>query len=324
MELKSPWKNAKVIGANIASADYLRQEPGVGRGHKDFVMSRSELMMFASCPARWINGYEPKDTEATYFGSLLDCLLTDTARFSSRYVVRPKTVTATKTMACVKDGEAEEGDDVPWRECKEAKDWKAANKGREAVSAEDYAEVLEARERLVKDPRIKALFDCSTFQVMCVAEYHDKDTKLVVPVKTLIDLLPAKGSDFQNSIADFKTCRTAAPGKWASVVEDRNYDCQAALITDIFVAATGEDRNTFLHVLQENVFPFQPARRIVGLKFIDHGRDKYLTALRLYCQCLQANRWPDWDDSSAMGGWGMCEPTEFMQNRWIHTPPIFA
>jgi PDDEXK-like domain of unknown function (DUF3799) len=315
--MRSEFIGAKVVGSNVSSAVYLRQMEGVKRGNPQFVMSRSELMLFASNPSRWIAGYYHKDSDATYFGSLLDCLVTSPDKFSEIYAVRPKTVKATKTMTCVKEGEAEVGDPVPWRECTEAKDWKAkvAHEGKEAVPADDFEEANQALTRLMEDDKARDLLACSHKQVMVMGEYQDRLTGLIIPVKGLIDIVPALDSGHGDSLADFKTCRSAAPRDWIKAIDQRHYDAQAALFIDLYEAATGEGRATFLHLLQENTFPFQVGRRIVGGEFMAIGRHKYENALKLYCACLKANIWPSWDDLSALNGWTIADADEYMKSR---------
>jgi hypothetical protein len=81
---------------------------------------------------------------------------------------------------------------------------------------------------------------------------------------------------------------------------------------DVYNAATGENRVEWLHVIQENTFPWQPGRRYLSVEFIKEGRAAYYDALRLYCQCLKNNTWPSWDDSSPYNGWTLIEPKPWM------------
>jgi hypothetical protein len=313
-EIKNPFTNAKIVSAGVDPDAYHRQE--AKRGDKDFVISRSELCLFDSCPNRWINGYAPKDTEATATGSLFDCRVLDFKRFDEKYIVQPETVTATKTMACVKEGNSSEGDQVPWQgACKEAKVWKAeaAKTGRVVISSKEREECEDAFVRLMGDSILQRYVQQSDYQVMLVAEYVDKETSLVVPVKCLIDLAPRKGTEFGNSLGDFKTARNASPRVWKREVRAHNYDVQAAMELDLYVAATGEDRNSFYHLIQENLFPWQPARELMSTEFISIGRLIYTSALRKYAKCLTSGEWPGYDDNErSINGWTLCEPEPWM------------
>lgn len=316
-ETPNPFTNAKVIGANVDAAAYHRQDESTPRGHPDFVMSRSELMLFGSCPSRWLAGYEPKDTDATDWGSLFDCLITEGREaFDKKYVVHPATVTATNTMACVKDGDSMAGDAVPWRACKESKEWKAANgRGRQVLSPDEYDEANQACRRLLGDPIFAEFIKCSAKQVMVTAEYRDAESGLVVPWKSLIDLVPDKDHEsFGNYLADLKTARTAEPGAWEREIDKRNYDAQAAANTDAYVAATGERRESFAHIIVENTFPFEPSGAYVSAAFVELGRLKIVGALRFYCQCLMKEKFPTWRDFTrreVYGGFVCVEPEQW-------------
>ena len=81
--------NAKIIGDNVAYEDYSRQETGMSRGNPAFIMSRGEIVNFASNPARWLAGYrkEQAETDSTKWGSMIDCLLTSPEKFEAMFAV---------------------------------------------------------------------------------------------------------------------------------------------------------------------------------------------------------------------------------------------
>lgn len=306
MNSKNPFTNGKVVGANIRPDDYRKQD--APRGHPEHFLTRSSLMMFRSCPAKWKAGWESKETDATEWGSLMDCLILTPNRFAVDYAVEPETVIATKKMGCVKSGEYKAGDEVPYNPlCAEAKEWKReqVKANRIILSRKDMDEADQAKAILLGDERISGVVESSERQVMVVGEYHDPETKLVVPVRTLIDLVPMKDSRFHSDLADFKTARSAHPRTWEREADMRDYDAQAAMSLDLFNVATGEERISFLHVIQENTHPWQPARRLFEQELIELGRLKITSALAFYCRCLKDNRWPDWDDDSEFNGWGL-------------------
>ncbi len=322
-EIKNHFRGGKLVGEGIDSAAYHRQD--AKRGDRSFALSRSELMLFYSNPARWIDGYEPKDTDSTAWGSLLDCLLLTPQFFDKRFALRPTEQKATKNMSIVKDGEAHVGDLVQWSpQSSFAKEWKkqAESDGKIIVTPEERSEAQEAIAKLKQDQQIGALLACSKVQIMCISEYFDRETEITVPVKCLIDLVPALETPFQNELADFKTARNGDPIKWQSVVEDRNYDAQAAMNLDIYEAATGEKRTGFRHVIQESEFPFAVGRRYLESPTITIGRMKVSSALALYCQCLKTGTWPGWDDLPVDGlqnyaGWTGIRPKEWTLARYF-------
>lgn len=313
---KNLFTNCKVVSADVDGETYQRQD--AKRGDPEFVMSRSALLAFASCPAKWIAGWIPKETDATDWGDLMDCRILTPHRFPHKYVLQPETVTATKTMSIVKSGEAAVGDLVPWSPTSsEAKAWTAAQKatGKVIVTPEEHGESNFALSVLFKDERAAELINTSAKQVLVVGEYQDEATGLTIPIKGLIDLVPNSDSVHKCALADFKTARSAHPRTWVRTVDERGYDAQAAMFLDLYTTATGEDRNTFYHIIQENTHPFQVARRLLSAEFVELGRMKIHGALKKYAQCLKENRFPDWDQDSPYGGWSLVEPEAWMMTR---------
>lgn len=303
---KNPIINAKVIGCVERDAYVKSQYP---RGHREFAMSRGELMEFNRCPHRWLMGIESEETKSTKWGSLIDCMLLTPSRFDLLIAVTPAEYPAIPKR---KDDPIEM---KPWNKnatfCKE---WEAERDGMQIVKPDLHADALAAVKVLMADEQIAGLVGCSQKQVMAVGEYHDDETDLIVPLKVLIDLEPAQESPFEDSLADLKTCATASPFPWVRAVHDHGYHVQAALYLDVYNAATGEDRTTFLHVLQESYAPWEVGKRILSQEFIELGRLTYLTALRRYCACLAANHWPGYDEDGKMvlHGWNLTEPEAWM------------
>ncbi len=168
---------------------------------------------------------------------------------------------------------------------------------------------------------MKRFLECSDCQVMVVAEYHDKATGLVVPIKIMLDLVPRKDSEFAKSLGDFKSTRSAELIPFMHDAFKMGYHVQLALYRDIYVAATNEDRNTCIWLLVENQHPFQPGKRIMRQSFYELGKAQYELMLANYCQCLKYNRWPDYDEhDEAVGDWSLVEATPFMEERAMFAP----
>jgi PDDEXK-like domain of unknown function (DUF3799) len=277
-----------ITSAKLVAVDYddvkYHAESGK-RGTKKYVMSRSGLCEFAKCPARWRDGYERKDSDATDYGSLIDCLFLTPKRFDDRFAVKPNTYQDAKT-----------GEIKPWHAgAGPCKAWIEEIGARTPISTTDSDEAAKAIERLQKDKTIFAYAQSSAKQVYCTAKWKDP-CGITVPIKILIDLVPDKThKDFGNTLGDFKTARDAALRPWAKAVHDYHYDMQAAMNLDVFNAATGQQRNDFRHIIQENVPPYQTAKRYLSREFIIGGRARYQDALERYAQCLKDNVWPDYD-----------------------------
>lgn len=300
------FQNAKVLGSNVDPTEYHKKT--APRGHRDYVMTRSELMAFYWNPQGWILGKdEDEGTSSTEFGQVVDCIVLSPKSFFQRIAITPETYTNKK------------GEQSAWRNDKriaEVADWLDANEGKLIIKADVNGEAHAAAKRLESDTKIKALLDCSDTQVLVTAEYLDPVTKLVVPVKALLDLVPRPGSSFQKCLADLKTARNASLGAWGRVCFDEQYYVQAAFYTDLYEAATGEERTDWLHVIVENVHPYEPARRIMESSFVQLGRDQYRMALARYCRCLAAGYWPGYDEETdGWNGWSWTYMEPWMQAR---------
>lgn len=287
---------AKIIGDGIEYETYSRQEPGVGRGNQDFIMSRGELMNFASNPARWLAGYkeDQDETVSTKWGSMIDCLLTSPAKFESLFAVSPETYPDRKT-----------GKQKPWTGAATlCKEWEA-EQGDKTIIKSAVADDAALAVKMIRANEIVAeLFAVSRKQVFAVAVWKDESGR-EIPLRVLIDLVPPKEhATFGKWLADFKTARNGNPALWPSVADKLGYDVQAALYRDVYCEATGEDRADFLNIVQENVFPFHVTSPPPALssEFLSWGRSKYCSALKLYCSCLSTGIWPSFPQSGIAFG----------------------
>lgn len=310
MQSKNPFINAHVAGHNVDPSLYHGQT--VERGNPGFTMSRSQLMEFDRCPHRWKAGYELSASGELEWGSLVDCLALDPLRFDKSYAVAPLTYPATPKK---KDDPIVQ---KPWnRNANFCIEWEENQIGKTILQSEKLTKAKGAVTTLLSDKDIAAFFKVSQRQVLVTADYKDADTGLIVPLKFLIDLVPNAGSEFRDGLGDLKTSTSAAPGPWTRAVFDYGYHVQAAMYLDAWNAATGEDRQSFFHVLQENFYPFETTRRLLSLEFVEIGRFKYLTALRRYARCVALGQWPGYDDPECRSwrGWRFTEPEPWMINK---------
>lgn len=313
----NPFKSAKIIGDNIDPAVYTRQD--AKRGDKDYIMSRSELMEFSQCPHRWISGYrEDSETKSTEWGNLIDCLVLQPDAFARRFAVTPAMYPCEPTK---RDPRTEK----PWnRNANHCSDWEAdaEKNGFTVIKAERRADADTAVKALMADEHLAELISCSRKQVFVMAEYHDRETGLIIPVKALLDLVPDPAHPrFGRTLADFKTSHTADPARWPSICYNSNYDAQGALHMDAYVKATGEDRTDWIHAIQENFPPYETGRCLLSAEFVDRGRMKYVQALKSYARCLATNEWPGYCDGlgQIMDGFPLVKPLPWMmtmENVW--------
>jgi len=301
-------KNAKVIDRNVNPDVYHKQT--AKRGDADFWVSPSTLKLFDQCARRWRDGYEPKGSKAKDDGSLFDTLLLTPDLFESRYAIFP---------AKYKDDKGVEKD---WNNnATVCRKWKDDQKGKECVWGEDILETRNSVTTLLKEPALKAFIDASDKQVLVQGEWHDPDTKLVIPIRCLMDLVPRAGTEFEKSLGDVKRTRNASIRHFQRDVYKHGYHIQGAFDLDIYVAATKENRCDWRFIIQENFKPYQPAKRILSEEFLQLGRADYTRALKLYCQCLKRDYWPDYDATDeSYKGWSFCAPEPWMANEGAFDP----
>lgn len=330
------FTNAKIIGSDVATADYLKQ-PGK-LGENSFVMSSSALRTFAHCPDRWVHGYATKESDAKDFGSLFDCLLLTPSLLEKRYAIIPakypskgmqcpKCLSVTDSAKCKKCKtdriEIDIEKDWNWNSsaCQE---WGEAEraKGKELVHTFDLEQAQLAAKRIHGDPILNSFLECSDRQVCVTGEWQDDATGLLIPVKCLIDLVPRKDSEFSGCLADLKTTRTAAVLPWNRDCFNYGYHLQASWHLALYEAATQEARDTWCFILCENYPPFQFGRRMLSQDFLALGKAEVGRLMENYAACLKANRWPDYDatDEALQGGWSLVQPYPWMAEKAAFAP----
>lgn len=315
-ELKNPFTNARIVSVNTDPKEY-HDITGAIRGNRNYVQSNTSLKLMAECQRKWILGAQAEKTsDATDWGIGVHCLTLTPEYAEERIAVTPETYPDTKT-----------GEPKPWTfNANFCKDWKARNLDKLIVKPDELAGMKAAVRRLMEDDPIAQLINSAQTEVFVQAEYFDHDTVITVPIKGLIDLVPNKDEPFfGRCLADVKTLRNGKPSFWQREVFQRGYHIQAALYLWLYTAATGEDRTDFLHVLSENVPPYEPGRRLLTNEYLEMGRRFIKGALRHYCQCLTTGIWPDYDyNTQNIRGWTLTEPEAWMIGREPEYLPIGA
>jgi hypothetical protein len=293
--------NAKIVCKQANPEEYHKQ--AAPRGDKSLVVSSSMLRVFSQCPRRWKEGYESPDSDSKKFGSLLDCRLLTPESFKERFAIQPATYTNDKEET------------KPWNNnANVCKAWREEQVGKDIVSAYDVGKIDKARKRILSDDIIAAWCESSDCQVWVTADWKDEDSGLIISVKVLLDFVPKPDSEFYHCLGDLKCIRSAALTPFQRQVFQLGWHLQAALYQDVYVAATGEDRNTYCFVGVENYEPFEPFKRILSQDFVQIGRQSYQHALKRYAKCLETGIWQGYDDhKDAIQGWSLCAAEPWME-----------
>lgn len=322
------FKNALVVSRGVDPVDY--HNVTVARGDAKFPMSPSALKVFSLCPSRWVGGYQTPGSGSMVWGKFLDCMVLTPELVSDRYAVTPDTYAET-VMRCPSCGS--ESSSATCRPCKLAREqvdvrkpWNGhatvcrewAEKMRElnmeVVPGDMVVRAQSARDRLLADDVCRDFIESSDKQVLVEGEWHDEATGVVVPVRCLMDLVPRMDSTWWKCLGDMKTSTSGAVQPFCRQLHRYGWHIQAAFDTDLYVAATGEDRNTWVIVGQENYEPWQTFKRMLSIEFMEVGRADYVRALKLYARCLKEGRWPDYDshDGTVIDGMTLCVPEPWM------------
>jgi len=296
---KIDFRNARIVGVRVnPTVHHAQTHP---RGHREFMMSRGELMRFNECPIKWLSSVQEDKTTRMSWGDLIDCLLFVPEQLSSRFAFCPETYPS-------KDGNR------PWNFNAEfCRQWRDDRPHLTIIKSNEALDSEQALAQLHKLPEW-AVLKLSHFQVSLTGEYCDVETELCIPIRALVDIAPGEG-EYENSLIDLKTTSSAEPRAWARRVSSDHLDAQAAIYLDLFNAASGDFvRSDFRHIIQESEPPFHVELRILSQEFLELGRLKYRSALKKYCRCLATNTWPGYDNGHHMtfGRWGLCEPEAYM------------
>lgn len=294
------FKNCQVKGVNVDATSYHANKGK--RGTKEFVMSPSALKLGSACWQKWIDGYEMPDSDAKTWGNLMDTRLLTPELFEKRFAVTPEYYE--------RDGERKD-----WRNDEripEVAKWFKDYEDKYLISSELVSRTETAIERLLADEIIAAWHEACDKQVHVVGEWHDK-SGIIIPVECLIDYVPRLETLFAKCLGDFKTTRNAGLKQFKNWCHQAGYHVQGAFDLDLYCAATGEDRNTWCLVIQENYQPFQTGRRILSQDRLQTGRQTYRNELSRYCRYLKNGEWPGYDDhSEAVQGWSVIDEEPWM------------
>lgn len=305
--------------------EYFALGSDIPKGNKEFIMSRSELMKFAKCPKKWLEGIPEKKTSAMQFGTLVDLFLTDPETAQSKVAVPPPIYSTTR-MVCPSCGD--ESTTKSCRKCKQdrietavnfewnwqsnhCREWKEAQEtsGKIVVDPKEMEAVNASLEKFVECQKgyLKRFCECSQHQMLIRANWHSSEG-FVLPFKFLLDAAPIPSSEFGNCIGDFKTTRDASPRAWQKHVLDYQYHIQAAIYLDA-INAGGRKYEHFVHLIGENVAPFMWTYRFLHPDWIEIGRNVYLEALERYCHCLtlEVDEWPEFDHDD-------CVPPQWLRS----------
>ena len=314
-------------GENRTGCKRCRGTGRVVRGDPAYEQTRSGLVQFGACPVKWLATEESAaaelGTKAQDWGTALDCLTLDESRVEDRLAVYPETYPCEPTKA---DPRTEK----PWNNnatfCK-AWNQQAEEAGKLCFKVEVFNALRLAAQRLRDDARIAAVLEGAQYQVWVRGQWQDQATGLIVPIKTLIDIVPAAGNGWMGeSLADLKTARNASPWAWEGICFDGGYHVQGSLALALYNAVPGvQKRHLFLHVISENEPPYQTGRRVLGAELLNMAGVWWQSQMARYCQCLKTGHWPDYETGpDSHDGWTVINPKPWREQAVMESLPAVA
>lgn len=331
-ESPNPFSSAKLISVSTDPAVYLRTGADIKRGDSAFILSSGHLNAIATCPAKWRAGSEVEEKKSWQmnFGSLLDCLLLVPELKDKRFAVTPETFEA-EGMECPRCGSVTESNSCRECKCERVKKnftypWspvmgvcRAWVKEREAegrivVDRKTNEKVLHSLEVVKLHADLLSLIQNSDHQVFAMAEYHDKETGIVVTVKTMGDMVPHDDPmlPWSKCLFDLKSARNGNPYSWPSICWSEGYAVQLAIYSHVLSLALSRELSTAGHIIIENEAPFHVVEPwpMLDAEFMELARLRYVEALKTYCRCLKTNEWPSYP---LMAGTLVSQGMQFMK-----------
>lgn len=304
--------------------------PHESRGAKDYPVDAWDLIAFGRSPLRWVNTPRPDPDDKPDFSELVRLLHLTPELASRHYLQRPETYEALR-LACPKCGSTGPArvcracnmgrrnvvEKRPWsHQAKYCAQWTADAQKRllKIVPAQDWQRAIQAVAHLNADSEVADLLTQSTRQLALRGTWHDEETGLDIPLRSLLAYAPASGESHDDKLASLTITRDASPIAWAAAAYYRGQHVAAALKQDLYAAATADPRPTHLWVLVERDEPHLIGRRRTTPEMLNAGRQALTDLLAAYAKCLDQGVWPAFDPErpGSLDAW-----TQFHLEPWM-------
>lgn len=250
--------NQEQIIRGMSNADY----------HALPSISKSGLDLIRRAPAIYKHrrdNPEP-ETPAMRWGTLVHTAILEPETLAERVVVAPKFDRRTT------QGKAD------------AAAFEIENRGKEAVTAEEMADLIATRDAVWKHPACsKALGMIREVETSIFWQHQATG----VECRCRPDAIMSNGT-----ILDVKTTVDASADSFAKSIANFRYHVQAAFYSDGYQAAFGEAPRAFVFLAVEKTAPFLCALYVMDGKAVIRGRADYEADLETYRRCRNLGEWP--------------------------------
>ena len=220
----------------------------------------------------WLSGAVEEDKDAFRFGKAFHCMTLEPDVFGGSYAVEP-----------------EWGDlrTKHWKDKREQ--WRGDNAGKQWVPNEDAVRMLGMIEALRAHPLAGRVLSAKG-RAELTMRWQDPATG--VQCKGRADwYVPEFASCF-----DLKSCENASRSAFRRDAGNYGYHRQDALYRDAF-AILGAPVEHFVFICVEKAPPHLIALYELDAEAVEAGQRQNERLLRLFAECLSANRWDGYDDS---------------------------
>lgn len=239
---------------------------------------RSDLWELRKSPAHYIYAvtHEKEQTAALAFGTAAHKYILEPDEFWKQYCLAPEVDRRTK------DGKA------TWNQF-------IADLGdRSAISASDYATILEMHDAVMSNPTAAVLLKTGAHEIPI--EWTDGQTG--EQCKCRPDCLTEyNGTKY---IVDYKTTKSCEGNSFERSCRMYGYKLQAGMYTEGVFNHTFE-RYKFAFVAQEKDPPYAARVYFCDDGFVDEGIEMFRDLIELYHECRISGSWPGYEDKEVFG-----------------------
>lgn len=241
-------------------------------------LSRTSIKDFYRSPYYYyamhlnINRPEKLATRDMLFGSAFHTLILEQHLFNDDYAIEPEKVLLKDVGRTLYEHYKSE--------CEELEKTKKI-----VLSRDEYNTLMQMREALARDSRIKELVDGGEIE----KSFFWKDEASEMIVKARPDIL------HQNMIVDLKTIADASPISFQRSMINGWYHVQGAMIRDAVRKLQGIDISNVINICVEKQYPFSIGIYIIDEGALDYGERLYKNVLLNMKSCIINNRFDDYE-----------------------------
>lgn len=273
------------IYAGIPNAEY-HGGPGISKSGLD-VIARSPLHFWQQYLNPERERREP--TPAMVIGTAIHTAVLEPGDFGKRYVAVPADAPRRPTDAQrnAKKPSDETLAAITWWD-----DFNAKAEGKEIITLDDAQTCMRIADQVRSHPTARKVFATGQAELSCY--WTDAETGVLCKCRPDWLNLPL--------IVDVKSTEDASRDAFMRSAWNYRYWVQAAWYMDGVEQATGQRPDAFIFGAFEKSAPHACAFYFADDAMIELGRQEYRKHLRVYAECLAADRWPGYPtDVLALG-----------------------